>query len=146
MALTYKSGTAGAVRSGSNVVIGGLTKWSIDKQLQMIATPSFSLTADANGVTWNQFVLTGLASATCLGTTENWTLGASENVTATVARNSQRTEYVYDTLSRPTTVRRAAGTPLQTVQTNTWHPDTNLPSKVIRGLSLILAICTTGAL
>lgn len=64
MALAYKSGTAGAVRSGSNVAIAGLTKWSIDKQLQMIATPSFSLTADANGVMWNQFVLTGLASAT----------------------------------------------------------------------------------
>jgi hypothetical protein len=64
MALTYASGTDGRVRDGASAV-AGLTRWSIDKQLQMIATPSFSLTADANGVVWNQFTLKGLAQATC---------------------------------------------------------------------------------
>lgn len=63
MALTYASGTDGRVRDGSTV-LAGLTRWSIDKTLQMIPTPSFSLTADGNGVVWNQFALKGLAQAT----------------------------------------------------------------------------------
>lgn len=63
MALTYASGTDGRIRDGAST-LAGITKWSIDKQLQMIPTPSFSLTADANGVVWNQFTLKGLASAT----------------------------------------------------------------------------------
>lgn len=63
MALTYASGTDGRVRDGSTA-LAGITKWSIDKQLQMIPTPSFSLSADSNGVVWNQFALKGLASGT----------------------------------------------------------------------------------
>lgn len=63
MALTYASGTDGRIRDGATA-LAGITKWSIDKQLQMIPTPSFSLTADANGVVWNQFALKGLAQGT----------------------------------------------------------------------------------
>jgi hypothetical protein len=64
MALTFASGTDGRVRDGASAV-AGLTGWSIDKQLQMIPSPHFGITADANGVTWNVFTLKGLASATC---------------------------------------------------------------------------------
>lgn len=64
MSLAYKSGTAGAVRTGSNVAVAGLKKWSINKQLNRIATPSFDLTADGNGVVWNSYSLNGLAEGT----------------------------------------------------------------------------------
>jgi hypothetical protein len=64
MALAYKSGTAGAVRTGSNVAVAGLKSWTINKQLTRIPVPSFDLTADANSVVWNSYALNGLAEGT----------------------------------------------------------------------------------
>jgi hypothetical protein len=63
MSLTFAPGTHGRVRDGSSI-LAGLFKWSIQKSLQMIQTPHFEVTADANGVPWMPQALYGFANAT----------------------------------------------------------------------------------
>lgn len=64
MAYTVISGTAGAIRTGANVAVAGIKSWSISKSLTRIAVPSFDITADGNGISWNLYSLNGLAEAT----------------------------------------------------------------------------------
>ena len=64
MALAYKSGTAGQVRTGANVAVAGIKSWKINKSLTRIAVPSFDLTADSNSIVWNSYALNGLAEGT----------------------------------------------------------------------------------
>lgn len=64
MAVAFASGTAGRIREGAgSTVIAGIAEWKISKQVAEIPTPHFELTADGNGVVWNDF-LYGLADAT----------------------------------------------------------------------------------
>lgn len=69
MAHTYVAGTAGRVRIGSNVIIDGITAWTIDKVCAVMPIPHFETTADSDGVMWPA-ILTGLAGAT--GTIEGY--------------------------------------------------------------------------
>lgn len=63
MATAYTSGLSGNVTAGGTVV-AGLNSWSLQKTINVIPTPTFNMTADANGVYWNQYPLFGLAEAT----------------------------------------------------------------------------------
>lgn len=85
-----------------------------------------------NGRQWVRLTgIVGLASANALADMQSWEIGSNENVTATVDKNGQRTEFVYDSSSRPTTIRRAAGTALQQTETYTWFSTLNLPTKIV---------------
>ncbi len=51
MADTFTSGTAGRVRiGGSDTVVGGITKWEMNKTATVIPIPHFESTADGDGV------------------------------------------------------------------------------------------------
>ena len=63
MATTYTSGLTGNVRVGSTAV-GGIFSWSLSKNLNVIATPSFNLSSGGAGnVVFNIYPLKGLADA-----------------------------------------------------------------------------------
>ena len=64
MATTFTSGLSGSVTAGGTVV-AGLNSWSLQKTINVIPTPTFNMSADANGVYWNQYPLFGLAEASC---------------------------------------------------------------------------------
>lgn len=65
MAVVYSSGTGGNVRLGAgSTVVAGITKWTLEKRVQIIASPTFGMTADGNGVYWTPKTLLGLADGT----------------------------------------------------------------------------------
>jgi len=70
MAFDPAAGTEGRLRLGAgDTVIAGITAWRINKQITLVPYPHFELTADGDGVVWQEF-LKGLAGAT--GTLQGW--------------------------------------------------------------------------
>ena len=70
MAFDPAAGTEGRLRiGGSDTVIAGIRAWRINKQITLVPIPHFELTADGDGIVWNEF-LKGLAGAT--GTLEGY--------------------------------------------------------------------------
>ena len=60
---TYTSGLTGLVRVGG-VAVAGLNSWSLSKNLNVIATPTFGMTSGGLGnVVFNVYPLKGLADA-----------------------------------------------------------------------------------
>jgi hypothetical protein len=70
MAFDPAAGIEGRLRlGGSDTVVAGIRAWRINKQITLVPIPHFELTADGDGVVWNEF-LKGLAGAT--GTLQGW--------------------------------------------------------------------------
>ena len=93
MADTFSSGTLGRIRVGSNVNVGGITRWTLDKQVAVIPIPHFEATPDSDGIYWQDIML-GWGSATgtlegywnCDATnqTDGTTIGISPGLTVTL--------------------------------------------------------------
>lgn len=79
MADTFTSGTAGRVRVGADVVVAGITKWTLNKPLTVIPIPHFESTADGDGIIHPNH-LKGLAGPHT-GTLEGYFNSDSTNVT-----------------------------------------------------------------
>lgn len=75
MAFNPTVGQEGRVRIGSNTVVAGIKEWRISKSCAPIPINHFELTADADGVVWQDFER-GLATATA-------TINGHHNVDAT---------------------------------------------------------------
>lgn len=52
----YLSGSTGRVRTGSNVIIAGITKWGFQREVGEIEVSNFESVADANGVLEGEFI------------------------------------------------------------------------------------------
>ncbi len=64
MAFDPAAGSEGRLRlGGSDTVIAGIRAWRLNKQITLVPVPHFELTADGDGVVWQEF-LKGLAGAT----------------------------------------------------------------------------------
>lgn len=74
----------------------------------------------------------GIASTTCPGDAQSLTYNGATNLTAKVDRNGRRHEFVYDALSRPTTIRDGAASPLLRTETRSWMPAIDRPTQIVR--------------
>lgn len=70
MAFDPAAGIEGRLRiGGGDTVVAGIKAWRINKQINLVPYPHFELSADGDGVVWNNF-LKGIAGAT--GTIEGY--------------------------------------------------------------------------
>lgn len=53
---TYLPGSAGQVRTGSDVAVAGITKWSFRREVGEIETSNFESALDANSVIEGEFI------------------------------------------------------------------------------------------
>ncbi len=70
MAFDPAAGIEGRLRIGAgDTVVAGIRAWKINKTITLVPVPHFELTADGDGVVWQEY-LKGLAGAT--GSLEGW--------------------------------------------------------------------------